>query len=198
MSICLCVSILVLVTMVFASINPQKTVRSYIIQKDFFDGGKAAEYSIYDPTKQELQYRMESRYAFFQGVDVIAYPSKEIVARLKKNFKLFLYKATISILDPRSKKWINGTIHQRSWRPYDIKWNGQFVQMMSYLESWDLITEFYNANGTNLLAKFDKKFLSLGKASLEIFSDELPHAIYFLGMAAKEYAERSRGKGKKK
>ncbi|CAF2822920.1 unnamed protein product [Rotaria sp. Silwood2] len=117
--------VLLLLTAIFAFVNPQIAVRTYIIQKDLLNPIKAGEFSIFDYTEKQLQYRIESRLTFMQSVELIAYPSKQVVAKLNKNLKLFLYKGTISILDPRSNQWIKGTIHEKLGGKYIIEWNGQ-------------------------------------------------------------------------
>ncbi|CAF1648855.1 unnamed protein product, partial [Rotaria sp. Silwood1] len=78
--------------------------REYVVKKDFITGFKAGEFSIYDQTGKNFQYRVESRYNAAHSVELVAYPSKQVIARLKNQLTFFLYKGTLEILDAASKK----------------------------------------------------------------------------------------------
>ena len=64
----------------------QRTPRQYIIEKDFFTGLKAGEFSVYDQSGKNLLYRLESRYAVTQRAELYAFPGKQLVASLRNSW----------------------------------------------------------------------------------------------------------------
>ena len=67
----------------FARTQSQWAVRQYLVEKDFFTGIKAGEFSIYDQSGRTLLFRLESRYAFTQTAELYAYPGKQLVASIR-------------------------------------------------------------------------------------------------------------------
>ena len=55
----------------------------YLIEKDFFTGVKAGEFSVYDPSRRNLLNWLESRYAITQTVELYAYPRKQRVPSIR-------------------------------------------------------------------------------------------------------------------
>jgi hypothetical protein len=189
--------LLLLVTAIFARVDPQKAIRSYVVQKDLLNPIKAGQFTILDSTEKETKYRVQSLYSFMQNVELVTYPSQQVIAKLNKNFKLFLYKATISILDPHSNKWINGTIREKFGGSFIIEWNGHKVKILHYFASWT--SEFRDENDGKVLARYDKKLISLvwaSKYELKVYSDKLPDAIYILGLVARDHKTTQEAKTK--
>ena len=60
----------------------QLLLRQYRIEKDFFTGFKAGEFSVYDQWGRTLLFRLESIYAFTQSSDLSAYPTRQVIASL--------------------------------------------------------------------------------------------------------------------
>ena len=186
---------LLLVTGIFAHVNPQNAIRTYIIEKDFFNPIKAGEFTVSDTTGKEIQYRVESKFSLMQSVEVIAYPSKKVIAKLDKKFSLLFYKAAISILDPQSNQWIEGTIEEKFLSPLTIDWNGQRVKMEFTFKTWS--NEFIDENNGAVLAKFNRRLSSLiwtDKYELNVFSDKLPDAAYILGIVAMNHKQTQNAK----
>lgn len=76
-------SILVLFCLFFTKTQSQWAIRQYIIEKDFFSGIKAGEFSVFDQSGRNLLYRLESRYAVTQTAALYAYPGKQMVASIR-------------------------------------------------------------------------------------------------------------------
>ncbi|CAF2392582.1 unnamed protein product [Rotaria sp. Silwood2] len=167
-------------------------VREYSIRRDLIVGVKAPEFSVYDKSGKDLQYRMESRITGLHKIDLIAYPSKQTVARLNNKITWFLYEATFEILDPATQQWTTGTISQNlrilNHRSV-IQWNGRRLLMEHNVAS--LTTRFLDdQQGGQLVAEYQVSLPSLvwaTKYSLQIFTDDLPDAIFLFGLAARDY-----------
>jgi len=84
--------------------------REYIIASDLFNGIKADEYSIYDGTGKNLLYRIESKYHVLQSIEVIAYPAKTVVGKLRSKFKFLYYEANFEVYDDRYQRWFKGVM----------------------------------------------------------------------------------------
>ena len=74
---------LCLLLFLFTTTQCQWTLRQYLIEKDFFNGFKAGEFSIYDLSTNRLLYRFETRYAFTQMADLLAEPNQQKVATIQ-------------------------------------------------------------------------------------------------------------------
>ncbi|CAF0785475.1 unnamed protein product [Adineta steineri] len=190
--------VLLLVTVIFAPVNPLPTVRSYLI-KGRFQLMRSLEFAIFDAAGVKQQYRIESQFGTMENPKVVAYPSKEIVATLQEKFVNLMYNGIISILDPTSDEWISGKIYHKFLDDIFIEWNGHRVRILR--KKGDDRSLFFRdeINGT-ILANSEKKskfkYFSI-KYDVKVFSDELPDAIYFLGIAvANEIAKRQSSRGK--
>ncbi|CAF4169167.1 unnamed protein product, partial [Rotaria magnacalcarata] len=91
--------------------------RQYFIAVDFFTGIKADEYSVYDPTGKILQYRIESKYRILQLLELVSYPTKTIIGKLKSKVKMTVYEADFDIYDNRTQQWLKGTVKQ-GWKVF--------------------------------------------------------------------------------
>ncbi len=78
--------IIVLICLFLTQTQSQWGSRQYVIEKDFFTGLKAGEFSIYDQSGRNLLYRLESRYAVAQRLELYAYPGKQLVASLRNSW----------------------------------------------------------------------------------------------------------------
>jgi uncharacterized protein YxjI len=197
MSINICFSVLLIVSGIFTYVNSQDAIRQYVIRKDFFNGIKAAEFSIYDKN-ENIQYRIESSYSVMQSVKLIAYPSKQEVGRLKAQINFLTYKAEISILDSQTNQWINGLVEQDFQfigTSCNINWNGNRITMENDIASFT--SKFRNTNG-QLLAQFRLRPASIlvtNKYDMEIFSNQYPDQLYLLALAAREQIRSAKKNG---
>jgi len=197
MSINICFSVLLIVSGIFTYVNSQDAIRQYVIRKDFFNGIKAAEFSIYDKN-ENIQYRIESSYSVMQSIKLIAYPSKQEVGRLKAQINFLTYKAEISILDSQTNQWINGLVEQNLQfigTSCNINWNGNSITMENDIASFT--SKFRNTNG-QLLAQFRLRPASIfvtNKYDMQIFSNQYPDQLYLLALAAREQIRSAKKNG---
>ncbi|CAF3839249.1 unnamed protein product [Rotaria sp. Silwood1] len=167
--------------------------REYVVKKDFITGFKAGEFSIYDQTGKNFQYRVESRYNAAHSVELVAYPSKQVIARLKNQLTFFLYKGTLEILDAASKKkWITGTINQKLKmlsHTSIIDWNGKRLFMKHNFPSFT--TQFFDeTQGNRLMAEYRIHVVSsivTNKYTMKIFTDEIPDALFLLCLTVRDH-----------
>jgi hypothetical protein len=183
------ISVFLLTSTIVSNVNPQGALRQYVVHRDFLRGLKASEYSVYDKTEKHVYYRIESNYGLPSNIEIIAYPSKQVVGRLQPKLKLFGYNAEFSILDPKSNQWIKGSIHQKFQlfvSPFNIEWNGHHITMEN---ERDLFTaKFSDANG-ELLAEYGIRRLSIfltNTYDMKIFSSKYPDLIYLLALAVRD------------
>jgi len=78
--------ILVLSCLLFTKTQSQWAFRQYVIEKDFFTGFKAGEFSVYDQSEKNLLYRLESSYAITQTAQLYAYPGKQMVGSIRNTW----------------------------------------------------------------------------------------------------------------
>jgi hypothetical protein len=183
------ISVFLLTSIILSNVNPEDTIRQYVIRRDFFRGFKASEYSVYDKTEKHIYYRIESNYGLLPNMEIIAYPSKQVVGRLQAKLKLIVYNGEFSILDPKSNQWIKGSIQQNFQlfvSPFNIDWNGHHITMESEMASFT--STFNGANG-QLLAQCRLRPTSIlwtHKYDMKIFSNKYPDLIYLLGLAVRD------------
>lgn len=182
----------VLLLVVFVIFTPSTNVTgNYVITKDLFTVLKAGQFSVYNADEQQLQYRIQSQYSLWQIIRLVSYPSNEIIAKLEMRWVALLYEANISVFDSSSNQWTNGRIRRKFQffgDQYTIEWNGENIVMETNLFS--LTTKFHYQNQEIILAEFRRRWISLiwkNKYDLEIFSKQIPHAIYLLALAAKDH-----------
>ncbi|CAF0797428.1 unnamed protein product [Rotaria sordida] len=191
-------SVLLLASILLIYVNSADPIKSYSIRKDFFKGFKAGEFSIRDTSGKHLYYRIESNYAKLHSLKIIAYPSKQEVGRLKAVEKLLVYKAEISILDPRTNQWVLGLIEknfQLFGSLFKINWNGNHLKMENDIGLFT--TKFLDKNG-QLLAQFRLQNSSVfwtKKYDMQIFSTKYPEQIYLLGLAAHDHTSSGKRHG---
>jgi hypothetical protein len=188
--------ILLLYIFICVSINSQSDIRNYVVRQDFFSDVKKREYDVFDQTETNLHYYIEARRLGRETIEVIASPSKQVVGKLKREFS-FMYKATISILDSGSNRWINGTIKQNMkliGSKYTIEWNGERVSMKTKVGTMSI--EFFDEKNKNRLAVLRRRFSSVllaSKYDFAVFSNKIPDAIYLLTLAVHEYQFSKKG-----
>ncbi len=197
MSIYICFSALILISTIFTYVSPQDPIRQYVIRKDFFIGFKAGEFTVYDTSEKNIQYRIESDYGITQNVRLIAHPSKQLVGRLQAKFTVFLYEGEISIIDSQTNQWINGVFKQNFkllTSSFNIDWNGRSLTGESELGS--VTVKFRDTNG-ELLAQFRLRpvvFLKR-KYDMKIFSNKYPDQLYLLALAAYDHIHSTKKNG---
>jgi hypothetical protein len=186
-----------LTIIILSNVNPQNALRQYVIRRDFFTGLKAPEYTVYDRSEKRVYYRIESMYGLLHNIKVIAYPSKQEVARVEGKLHLLLYKAEFSILDPQSNRRVSGLIEQNfklASNLFTIQWNGKLITMEKKFVLLNYV--FYDSDKGELLAEIRLRPASVfwtKKFDMTIYSYKYPEPIYFLGLAASDKTV-SRGK----
>ncbi|CAF2155679.1 unnamed protein product [Rotaria magnacalcarata] len=189
----LLVCLLLVFTFIGTLVYSENVAATYTVNKDFFNVMKAPQFSIYDASEQQLHYRIQSKFSLWHIIEIISYPSNELIAKLRSQWFIWLYAANISIFDSPSNQWINGSIHKNLaffGDKYTIVWNGKVIVMETKFAS--LITKFHDQQQGNLSAKFHKRWISFvwsDKYDLEIFSKEIPDTLYMLALAAKDYTD---------
>ncbi|CAM4982988.1 unnamed protein product [Rotaria socialis] len=174
----------------------QTAEKKYYIRKDLISGMKAGEYSIYDPKGQTIQYRIESHLSFRQNIDLISYPSKKLVGKLKQQYATMIYKARFAVFDDSTEQWANGTIFQHFKlvdMKFTIEWSNRRISMAS--DAFSFVTRFYDEKEpSKVLAQFTKRitsYLFVSKFDMEIFENDLPDALYLLCLAVRDLLSRT-------
>jgi hypothetical protein len=190
MSIHFYISIFLLTSTILSNVNSQNPIKQYVIRKDFFRLYKTGEFTVYDTKEKDVFYRIESNFGILQNIKIIAYPSKQEVGRLQAKIKPFLYKAEISIVDPKSNRFVKGLIQESfkfSSALYSIEWNGYRITMENKFASFT--DKFRDSDGGEILAEIRLRPASIFwtfKYDMKIFSNKYPEQIYLLGLAARD------------
>ncbi|UJR17681.1 hypothetical protein I4U23_004579 [Adineta vaga] len=159
---------------------------TYVLIRDYFNGFKAPEYSVYNKTEKDLYYRIESNYDFQDNMKLVSYPSKKSIAKLRSKTRGTSYEAKISIRNTTSNQWIDGKIIQHpQWLStnYSIEWNGYHLSIINnFIASWTL--DIIDSSRNELLAQSQRRWFSWKfKYQLDLYSDQVPESIYLLGLA---------------
>ncbi len=158
-------------------------LRVYSLRKDFFNGLKAAEFSVFDISKKTLYYRIESKHIIMPKFDLVAHPSKKIVGKLESKIGAI----NLSLLDEKTGQWITGSMkrHLALKLKYTIQLNGRKILMEKGLLSAH--TTFHDeSEGGTLLARFQREFFSPVTATtygLQVYSNAIPDGLYLLALA---------------
>ncbi|CAF4591015.1 unnamed protein product [Rotaria sp. Silwood2] len=169
--------------------------RQYVIQADLFGGFSSPSLSIYDQTGKHLKFRLKSQFVLLHSVQLVTHPEKTLIGKLKAKMKPFVYAATFSVYDNRTKQWRDGVINQKfqmlgfNWT---IEWHHHKLSMEAKLGSSS--TKFYDTQGNHrLLAEFQlrSRWSFRTKYDMEIYSDEIPDSLYFLCLAVRHVVKRS-------
>ncbi len=160
-------------------------LRAYTLRKDFFNGIKAGEFSVFDISKKTLYYRIESKYTFMPKFDLVAYPSKQVVGKLESKFG----SINLSLLDDKTGQWITGSMkgHLKLLKHYEytIQLNGRRILVEKELLSAHTTFRDESQGGT-LLARFQREFFSPITATtygLQVYSNDIPDGLYLLALA---------------
>jgi hypothetical protein len=174
-----------LLVIILCSINAQDgPIRAYGIRKDYFNGIKASEFSVYDISKTTLYYRIESKFSIMPKFDLIAYPSKKLVGKLESKVGAI----NLSVLDDKTGQWLTGTMKGHfslSKQKYSMQFNDKQISMEK-----DLLSPHMNirdeTNGRKLLARYQREFFSPVTATtygVQIYSNDIPDGLYLLILA---------------
>lgn len=160
------------------------SLRAYSIRKDFFNGVKAAEFSVFDISKKTLYYRIESKYSLMPKFDLVAYPSKKVVGKLESKIGAI----NLSLLDEKTNQWISGSMKSNFHLlkvKYTIQFNGRQIKLEKDVLSAH--TNFHDeSHGGTLLARFQREFFSPVTATtygVQIYSNDIPDGLYLLALA---------------
>ncbi|CAF1148829.1 unnamed protein product [Rotaria magnacalcarata] len=80
------------------------TLCQCVISKDYFNLIKENEFSVCNQSSKNIQYLIESHMTLARNMELVAYPSKLIVAKLSRTWDL----ATFNILDTKLGQWLTG------------------------------------------------------------------------------------------
>lgn len=168
------------------SLNAQNApLRIYSLRKDFFNGIKGPEFSVYDISKKTLYYRIESKYSLLPKFDLVAYPAKQVVGKLESKVGSIHF----SLLDDKTGQWITGSMKGHftltKHFKYTIELNGKKILLEKDLLS-PHATFRDESQGDLLLARYQREFFSPITATTygaQIFSNDLPDGLYLLALA---------------
>jgi hypothetical protein len=185
--------ILLVIILIYVPVNSENNIRNYFIRTHFLADYKKREYDIFDQSENNIQYFIEARRTFGENIQIVASPSKQVVGKLKRDYFSFWYKykATISVLDPHSNRWIEGKIKQNTkliGTKYTIEWNGERISMTTKFATMSI--EFWDEKNKTRLAQLQKRLSSIiltNRYDLTVFSNKIPDAIYFLTVAVHDY-----------
>ena len=171
--------------------NCQTPEESYFIRSDQLRGFNSYEYSIYDAAGIILQYRIESTFHYSQSLEVVAYPSKKVVGKLRAKFRfLKSYFANFEVYDDRYRRWVKGVINET--RRGEDKWKIQYDNHLLSVAHRDKGTTYFFEVEDNytVMAQYEWKaagflegMVRFRKFSLDVYSNEIPHIVYFLLIA---------------
>ena len=178
-----CIFLLItVVCRLHAQVGP---LRVYTLRKDFFNGIKVAEFSVFDISKKTLYYRIESKYSIMPKFDLVAYPSKQVVGKLESKFGAI----NLSFLDDKTGQWITGSMkgHLKLLKHYQytIELGGRKILVEKELLSTHTTVRDVS-QGDTLLARFQREFFSPITATtygVQIYSNDIPDGLYFLILA---------------
>jgi len=177
--------VVLLVTVVCRISAQTSPLRVYTLRKDFFNGLKAAEFSVFDVSKKTLYYRIESKHTIMPKFDLIAHPSKKIVGKLESKIGAI----NLSLLDEKTGQWITGSMkgHLKLLKHYEytIQLNGRRILVEKELLSAHTTFRDESQGGT-LLARFQREFFSPITATtygLQVYSNDIPDGLYLLALA---------------
>lgn len=178
-------AVLLLTTVICPFSAQDGPLRAYTLRKDFFNGIKAAEFSVFDISKTTLYYRIESKYSLLPKFDLIAYPSKKVVGKLEGK----LGSIHLSLLDEKTGQWITGSMKAHltllKHFQYTIDLNGRKISLEKDLLS-SHATFRDTSQGNMLLARYQREFFSPVTATTygaQIYSNDLPDGLYLLALA---------------
>ncbi|CAF3692322.1 unnamed protein product [Rotaria sp. Silwood1] len=160
------------------------------MQKDFINGFKTGEVSIYNQETNTRAYRIESHMYLFkpERIDLIAYRPMQVVGKLTTKLERRWHEVTFEVLDSQTQQWKVGKFIQNYIGWYrdsiDIDWGG--FPLKCEIAANRLAGRFLTDNNTILLAEFKRGSQHTFNASnykVEIYSDDVPDAIYLLYVA---------------
>ena len=200
----------------FAGTRSQWALRQYFIQKDFFTGIKAGEFSIYDQSRTNLLYRLESRYGLTQTAELYAYPGKQLVASIRnlwspwskrclvtwRFFSIFtlsfaVYDAEIRVFDTVLNQWITGRITQ-SFPGYRFRYDVRYINRRLTMDHQgiSLTAEIRDTQQPDyVLARVRQRLESVlwsNRYDLQVYTNDLPDVIYILALSAYDYNHSNR------
>jgi hypothetical protein len=177
----------VLLVSVACRVNAENgPLRVYTLRKDYFNGIKAAEFSVFDTSQKTLYYRIESKFTFMPQFELVAYPSKQVVGKLKSKFG----SIDLSLLDDKTGQWMTGSMKYHltllKQYEYNIQFNGRRISMEKQLLYPHTTFRDESQGGNNLLARFQREFFSPITATtygVQVYSNDIPDGFYLLALA---------------
>lgn len=179
-------SLFVFMSLAYITITADAVPRQYEIYKDFINGLKLNEYTVFNQSSKNILYRIESHFTLLNNLELVAYPEKQIVANISGS----LYSATFKILNTRSGQWSVGKCQSKFTLTNDFKyiieWNGRQITVVKRLRMPQVYFRDVTA-GDKLFARFYESARSnMYIHRLEVYSNDIPDSIYLLAFAWRE------------
>ncbi|CAF0751289.1 unnamed protein product [Didymodactylos carnosus] len=158
--------------------------RELVVKKDFFNGIKPNEFSVYDTSEKNLKYRIDTKWFKIHGVSITAKPSNEEIATVEAKLTWLLYEANFRILD--NGVWKDGTIKRKFkvfYNTYEINYDQKVITLEGDVYKWNLIWK--DVNTGKVYGQIRKRAISLILPNVyELFmTDDFPEAFYLVGVA---------------
>ncbi|CAF1510769.1 unnamed protein product, partial [Didymodactylos carnosus] len=151
-----------------------------VVKKDFFNGIKPNEFSVYDRSGKNLKYRIDTKWFKIHSITIAAKPSNEEIATTEVKLRWFSYAADFRILD--NGVWKNGTIHTTKGA-YEINYDQKVIVLLGDTHDRSLIWK--DVNTGKVYGKIRRRARSLILPNVyELFmTDDFPEAFYLIGTA---------------
>ena len=171
---------------IFCCIDAQNgPLRVFTLRKDYFNGIKVAEFSVFDVSKNTLYYRIESTFSIMPKFELISYPSKQVVGKLDSKVGAI----NLRLLDSKTGQWITGSMKPHLKLSKHYHYTIQIGQRRILMEKdWlspHMIFRDESQPGT-FLARFQREFYSPITATtygVQVYSDDIPDGLYLLALA---------------
>lgn len=99
-------SLFVFMSLAYITITADAVPRQYEIYKDFINGLKLNEYTVFNQSSKNILYRIESHFTLLNNLELVAYPEKQIVANIIVVLCI-LPLSRFLILGPVNGQWEN-------------------------------------------------------------------------------------------
>lgn len=188
-----CFGVVVIVLLLLCVLgDSNQTIPTYVIKRDFLTLLKAHGFSIYGGNETNRLYRLNSKYAFSQTIEMLDQRSNQTIAKLHSVFFTVLYRANITVFDSQTNRWIEGRIQQLFrifFDSYTIEWNEQKIIMETTWTPYTVRFRSQTETGPIIASVHQRLISSFWQPTydLEIFSDQLPVPVYILALVARDY-----------
>ena len=166
----------------------QRIKHSYLMKRHLSVREIPSEFSIYNQATNAREYRINSHITLKpEGSDILAYPSKRIVGKLKIKREGQRRYVSFEVLNNKTQEWMTGEFIQYyiGWikDSIDIEWDGPTINCE--IANTRLNGTFRDDRG-NILAQFQRQratLFTLTKYVVQIYSEDIPNPFYLLFVA---------------